>query len=85
VLTPIQGSFTWPTPRFWVCNIILLTTVLRKIYMNISKKKMPILDGVLKTSTISLHGLIIRGPVAWSYYLKVLLNIFTKGNTFAKY
>ena len=53
--------------------------------MNISKKKMPILDGVLKTSTISLHRLIIREPVAWSYYLKVLLNISTKGNTFAKH
>ena len=46
---------------------------------------MPILDSVLRTSTISLHGLIIRGPVAWSYYLKVLLNTSTKGNTFAKH
>jgi len=53
--------------------------------MNISKKKMPILDGVLKTSTISLHRLIIRELVAWSYYLKVLLNISTKGNIFAKH
>jgi len=38
--------------------------------MNIPKKKMPILDGVIKVSTASLHELITSGPAVQSYYAK---------------
>jgi len=53
--------------------LIQLTTTLKILYINIPKKRMPTLDGILKTPIISLYRLIIRELAAQDYYTKKLL------------